>query len=229
MLRNQTENQYTTRQCLLDSYSLLECPSCHKDVSSATPSSATSGQPKQQVLVTLHNEGGVQEGLDILPLLEEESYLRAYPEERRARAFLEFCREGDLSAVVDMLLRGDDEEDEDEDEDHPAQGEKKPPVDVLRYQDSINEMQSALHAAVAGGSREIAWLLLLLASQLPLEEFPPEVLQEAQAVGLVRSDAATQLADVRSLRDAGGRSAEDLAKENGSVWGDWLGNGRLIL
>lgn len=183
--------------------------------------------------MTLHNEGGVQEGLDILPLLEEESYLRAYPEERRARAFLEFCREGDVGAVVEVLLRGVEEEDEEgqgEDGGEEGQrGERRPAVDVLRYQDSVNGMQSALHAAVAGGNREIAWLLLLLASRLPLEQFPSEVFQEAEVVGLMRTHDVAHKLDVRSLRDSSGRSAEDVARDLGGVWADWTGKGRLVV
>ena len=42
--------------------------------------------------------------MDLLPLLMEESFLQAYPEERRARAFLEFGRVGDVEAIRDWLL-----------------------------------------------------------------------------------------------------------------------------
>lgn len=165
-----------------------------------------------QILCSLHNEGGVQTGLDILPLLMEEGYLKANPQERKCRAFLEFCREGDVMAVVDML-----EPDEDEDE---------TPIDVLRYQDSLGDMQSGLHAAVQGGSREAAWLLLLLASRLPLEQFPREVLQQAEAAGITRGDVDNRT-DIRSLTDIQGRTGEHLAVEMGSAWADWIGTGRL--
>jgi hypothetical protein len=38
------------------------------------------------------------------------------------------------------------------------------------------------------------------------------------------------LVDIRSLRDAGGRSAEDVAaQEGGVVWTGWVGNGRLTV
>lgn len=171
----------------------------------------------QQVLCNLHNEGGLQENLDILPLLTEESYLRAYPEDRKARAFLEFCREGDLQAIVEMLQPDPDEEDTEEGS-----------IDFLWYQDPIGDMQSGLHAAVAGGSREVAWLLLLMASNLDLMQFPPEVFQEASALGIMRGDM-TGKPDIRSMRDAQGRTAEDLAQEVGVIWNGWAGTGRLAV
>ncbi|GAB7346620.1 hypothetical protein MBLNU459_g1758t1 [Dothideomycetes sp. NU459] len=210
----------------------LSC-GCHfhcRDISTTAPSGA------QQVLCTLHNEGGLQEGLDILPLLTEESYLRAYPEDRICRAFLEFCREGDVAAVVDLLKScGDNDEEDDEDDDDmddddmdDEPGPKKTMDEILRYQDPIGDMQSGLHAAVAGGSREIAWLLLLLASQLPELEFPALVYQEAASLGIMRDDQTGKV-DIRTLKDSQGRTAEQLAAEMGGVWHGWSGTGRLAV
>ncbi|KAJ4346622.1 uncharacterized protein N0V89_010553 [Didymosphaeria variabile] len=153
--------------CLLEAYQITECPSCGKNIASTSPTGT------QQVLCTLNNEGGLQENLDILPLLTEESYLKAYPNERKCRAFLEFCREGDMQAIVGMLQGDNEDSDEDEDEDEEmadddAEGSADVGIDaLLRYQDPIGEMQSGLHAAVQAQSREVAWLLLLLASNLP--------------------------------------------------------------
>jgi hypothetical protein len=169
----------------------------------------------QQVLCDLHNEGGLQEHLDILPLLTEESYLKAYPEERKARAFLEFCREGDVQAIVNMLQPDSDDEE--------AEGQ---PIDILRYQDPIGDMQSGLHAAVAGSSREVAWLLLLLASNYDLLQFPAEVFQEASALGIMREEQDGKV-DIRTMKDSEGRTAEDLAREIDGVWHGWDGTGRL--
>ena len=169
----------------------------------------------QQLLCHLNNEGGLQENLDILPLLTEESYLKVYPEDRKARAFLEFCREGDVQAIVGMLRPDSDDEDEEDNS-----------VDFLWYQDPIGDMQSGLHAAVVGGSREVAWLLLLMASNLDLMQFPPEVFQEASALGIMRGDMDGKT-DIRSMKDAQGRSAEELANEVGGVWHGWAGTGRL--
>lgn len=191
-------------------------------------SQTASGQ--QQLLCNLLNEGGLQQELDILPLLTEESYLKAYPEERKARAFLELCRNGDVPAIVELLQDEEEDEDEEEHEDDDEMEDSSMqtgrPIDILRYQDPIGERQSGLHAAVAGKSREVAWLLLLLASGLDLQRFPAVVFQEAGALKVMREESADE-ADIRTFRDAQGRSAEELAAEIGSPWSDWLGKGLL--
>lgn len=81
-------------------------------------------------------------------------------------------------------------------------------------------MESGLHAAVAGGSREVAWMLLLLASNLPEQEFPALVYQEAAGLGIMR-DEQTGLEDIRTLRDSQGRTAGELAAQGGPVWHGW--------
>ena len=221
---------YQNRDCLLEAYHVTECPNCGKDIASVSQTGA------QQVLCNLNNEGGLQTDLDLLPLLVEESYLKAYPEDRKCRAFLEFCREGDFKAIVGMLQDDEveeDDEDEDEDEDEEMGDDDAPNKDVgidrlLRYQDPIGEMQSGLHAAVQAQSREVAWLLLLLASNYDLMEFPPLVFQEAAAMGIMRGLTEDKV-DIRSLRDANGKTAEDYANEIGGVWNGWTGNGRLAI
>jgi len=214
--------------CLLSSYEISSCPSCARDIASGAAGGA------QQVLCSYRNEGGFQTDLDILPLLTEESYLKAYPEDRKARAFLEFCREGDYKAIVDMLMDDNvSEDDEDADEDVQMGSTDNPAREVgidklLRYQDPIGNMQSGLHAAVQAQSREVAWLLLLLASNLNLLEFPAQVFQEAEALGIMRGLTEDKV-DIRSLRDADGKTAEDLAAEIGGVWIGWTGNQRLAI
>lgn len=170
------------------------------------------------MLSNIHNEGGQQHNVDILPLLSEEGYLKAYPEERKCRAFLEFCRDGDVEAVIAML-----QDDESDDEDVMQDGQQ---IDILRYQDTLGEMQSGLHAAVQGGSEEIVWLLLLLASKLDYSQFPQEVFEAAKRFGVEREDQSGK-EDIRTLRDAQGRTAEALAAELGGVWAGWPGTGRL--
>ena len=218
-------------ECLLDSYELSRCPNCSREIitSPASGSSAAAGET-QQILVDLNNEGGLQEQIDIFPILKEESYLRAYPEERKCRAFLEFCREGDHRAIVD-LLKSCSEQPEDGEVDEmtdAAVASNKTADEILRYQDPIGEMASGLHAAAANGHREVAWLLILLASQFPGMDIPALVFQEAAALGVMREDQEGKV-DIRSLRDAQGRTAEDVAKEVGVIWNGWIGNGRLAL
>ena len=167
-----------------------------------------------RILCDLNNEGGAQEEVDIMPQLSEEGYLKAYPEERRARAFMEFCRQGDLEATLNVLQDEDDEDDL--------------ATDILRYQDQLSEMQSTLHAAVIGGNQEVAWLLLYLASDLPLEQFPEGLIQQAETIGIGRSDNMGR-ADVRALKDLEGQTAEQFAADIGGPWESWLGTGRLAI
>lgn len=219
-------------ECLLDSFELATCPSCSRNIISSPRSGSSSNEAAQQIIVDMNNEGGLQEQIDIFPILKEESYLRAYPEERKSRAFLEFCREGDHRAIVD-LLKSCSEAPKDDDIDVDAMnGEdhmpRKSADEVLRYQDPIGDMQSGLHAAAANGHREVAWLLLLLASNLPEMEIPALVFQEAATLGIMREEQEG-LVDIRGLKDAHGRTAEDVAAEAGVVWNGWLGNGRLAI
>ncbi|EME42173.1 hypothetical protein DOTSEDRAFT_133182 [Dothistroma septosporum NZE10] len=211
-------------ECLLEAYELDKCPTCARDITSAPAagsSSAAASNP--QILVNMNNEGGLQEQLDIFPLLQEEAYLRAYPEERKCRAFLEFCREGDHRAIAE-LLKTCSEDAEDDEQDGPARSADE----VLRYQDSFGDMQSGLHAAAANGHREVAWLLLLLASNYPEKEFPALVYQEAASLGVMREEQDSK-ADIRSLRDGQGRTPEDVARQAGVVWNGWIGKGRLAM
>lgn len=210
-------------ECLLDTYELDKCPNCSQDITAGS-SSSSSSSAAPQILVDLNNEGGLQRQIDIFPILKEELYLRAYPEERKCRAFLEFCREGDHRAIAD-LLKSCGEEDEDMDDDN---GPSKSADEILRYQDPIGDMQSGLHAAAANGHREVAWMLLLLASNYPELDFPALVFQEAAALGLMREEQDDKV-DIRSLRDAHGKTAEDVAKEAGVVWHGWIGVKRLAI
>ena len=195
---------------------MSECPNCGRNLITTAPSG------EQQLLCNLRNEGGLQESLDILPILTEETYLKAYPEERRCRAFLEFCGEGDVEAIVDLLNDGDDGE-EKEETSGLSSGHS---VDVLRYQDQIGSMGSGLHVAVQNQRVEVAWLLLLLASTLGADQFPAAVLQAAQDLGIQREDQSGK-ADIRLLKDSQGMTAEQRAAGIGGLWTEWLQSGRL--
>lgn len=199
------------RECFLEAYTITQCPNCSKDISSLSPDAS------QQVLVTLRNEGGIQERYDILPAATEEAYLRAYPEERRGHAYLEFCREADLDAIIHMI------KDEDEDEEDQEEGM----ADILRYRGTFEGIEgSGLHVAVRYNQQEVAWLLLALGSQLQWEKFPSVVLQAMQSLELRKEDRNGQ-PDIRTLVDSEGRTAADLAQKLGGVWVEWLREGRL--
>ena len=196
-------------ECFLDAYTITECPSCSKNISSMS----SGGQ--QQVLCIVRNEGGVQTGYDILPTATEEAYLRAYPEERKAHAFLEFCREGDVDAIVHMIK--DEEDDAEQDEDQ---------VDLLRYCGTFEGIEgSGLHVAIRYNRFEVAWLMLILGSSLEWSAFPPEVLKALD--GILSKEDRRASPDIRSLKDGEGRTPAALARDVGGVWLGWLENNRL--
>ncbi|KAL9106511.1 MAG: hypothetical protein Q9227_008490 [Pyrenula ochraceoflavens] len=188
----------------MESYNVTECSNCHRDVS-------TVSSDGQHVLCTVHNEGGLQEGFDILPLALEEAYFRTYPEERRGHAFLDFCKEGDTDAIIHLMRDEDDGEVEEE----IVEGGKT----ILHYQDSFRETsESGLHIAISNNQPEVAWLLLFLASGLDQEEFPPNVKRAIQEAGVTSKDR-NQHPDIRDLEDSRGRRAFDLAaNENSPRW-----------
>jgi len=171
----------------------------------------------------LHNEGGLQTNLDILPLLTEEVYLKAYPEERRARAFLEFCREGDVEAIIELLKNPDDGSDSDDDNEEEMEagedGEERPkltPAQILLYQDPTGTSHSGLHIAVLAGQVEVIWLLLLLGTPHPARILPIDVFSAADRMGAVQLGGQLGVTtDIRSLRDAEGLLAKDYVGRGG--------------
>ena len=167
---------------------------------------------QEQILCNLNNEGGLQEGLDIMPLLIEASYLKTYPEERRGRAFVEFAGEGDVISMIDML------KEDAEDSDGAAA------IDLLRYQDPLGGMSSALHAAVNSNNVTVAWLLLWLASGLDTARFPVEIATHAREMELSRADMAGKL-DIRILKDSDGMTAQQRATIAGGIWTEWIKHG----
>ncbi|OAG35908.1 hypothetical protein AYO21_09910 [Fonsecaea monophora] len=195
----------------IESYTLTECPNCAKNIS------LLSSDGSQQVLVTLRNEGGVQERYDILPAATEEAYLRAYPEERKGHAYLEFCREGDIDAIIHMIK----DSDEDDEQDDRNTG------DILRYRGTFEGIEgSGLHVAIRYNQQEVAWLLLALGSQLDWAKFPSVVLQAMEGLGLRPEDRKGE-PDIRTLIDSEGRTPAALARELKGVWTEWLKEDRL--
>ena len=55
-------------------------------------------------------------------------------------------------------------------------------------------MSSGLHVAIRARQDQLAWMLILLASNLALDQFPPEVHEGGKV-------------DIRTLRDAEGEDA----------------------
>ncbi|KAJ8130063.1 hypothetical protein O1611_g3566 [Lasiodiplodia mahajangana] len=204
-------------QCLLDQSSdvaiSLKCPSCESLLAenSAGPSATNSflqSTSGASILTRYINEGGIQEGLDILPAITEEAYLEANPQARPARAFHVMCSEGDVDGIVDLLRdidQGDGEE--------PALS----PAQLIRYQDPLANMKSGLHLAIEQGREEVVWLLLWIASPLRTDAFPGPLREIAQAMGLQRPDTPPS-DDIRALKDDRGRAAEAIAAEREGPW-----------
>ncbi|KAG9234801.1 hypothetical protein BJ875DRAFT_460656 [Amylocarpus encephaloides] len=212
-------------QCLLDeSPSMaikLECPSCHTSIvttgpgPSATNRISPTGTQQPQVLTRYHNEGGIQEDLDILPLITEEAYLDVNPAARPARAFLVMCGEGDVAGIVELLKAIEEDRDEDD----------MPPADILRYQDPLNGNMTGLHLAIEKHQQEVLWLLLWLASKAQTHIFPEEVVQATQSLEAERATDAG--VDIRVFRDEQERTAEDIAISMGNTWAGLLAAGIL--
>ncbi|KAJ6782645.1 hypothetical protein PWT90_00198 [Aphanocladium album] len=188
-------------QCFMENassvISILKCPSCGKNISN---SDAPNGPA---VLVRYMNEGGLQDSLDILPSMKEEAYLEAHPEAAPSRALHVMCSEGDLDGLVELLYHSGDQV--------PDMGS------MIRYQDPLSGMKSALHLAVENRQEGVAWLLLWLSSTLSSDVFPVEARQKVESIGLGRLevDSAT---DIRGLVDSQGRTAATLSIQLGSPY-----------
>lgn len=170
----------------------------------------------------MDNEGGQQEGFDILPILREESYLKAFPEERKARAFIQFCAEGDVGGIFDLVKNGDDEDFSTEGH---GEGAAKP-IDFLRYQDPLSSLDTGLHVAVRNGQEDVVWLLLLLASSLEPHRFPPDIIRAAETLGAVREDQMGKV-DIRVLENEEHLTADEMARTMGGKWDRLVEGGQL--
>ena len=109
--------------------------------------------------------------------------------------------------MVDLLKAADDDDESDDDDDNEMPScSSLDNAAILRYQDPIGNMSSALHFAVANQKVEVVWLLLLLASNLGPENFPPEVRAAAESLQISRQDQSGK-ADIRLLQDSDGKIA----------------------
>jgi hypothetical protein len=200
------------RECFLEAYTVTECPNCSKSLSSLN------AKGEQQVLCTVRNEGGEQVDFNILPSATDEAYLRTYPEERKGHAYLDFCRMGDIDALVHLVKDASTEEDSE-----GSQGS----LDILRYTGSFEGIEgSGLHVAIRNNQQEVAWLMLVLGSSLNWSEFPPVVLQAMESMGLSKEDRSAE-PDIRTLKESEGKTAAAVANEAGGIWLDWSKSSRF--
>ena len=182
------------RECLLEGYIVGDCPNCGKNLITRLESG------EEQLLCDLKNEGGLQQELDILLLMNEEVHLKTFPEERKCQAFLDLCGEGDVRAIIELLRDSDEDE--------------SLLVDVLRYQDPIATGNSALHVAIQNDQEDVVW------------HFPPQVWNAINTASITKEDQMGK-PDIRGLKDAGGKTAEQRATETGSRWINLLNSGVL--
>lgn len=198
----------------------LKCPNCQAYLSTNDAGSSTinpfSSSPGAAILVRYKNEGGFQPDLDILPSIIEEAYLTNHPEARPARAFLSMCSEGDADGIVELLATVD--------------GDEEAGLDlasVIKYQDPLSGMKSALHLAVEQGQVEVALLLLWLSSAIPSESFPDAARRVAESAGVGRLPVDSDEEDIRRLKDSNGLTPEHLARRLQGPWVGYLDAGLL--
>lgn len=206
------------RECLMEEASAvalsLRCPSCESFLAVNQPGPSSTNPFLQSasstpILARYSNEGGVQEKLDILPSITEEAYVQTNPDSRPARALHVMCSEGDVGGIIELL-----------------QGQVSDAASLVRYQDPLADMKSALHLAVENKHEDVVWLLLWLSSTMPNESFPGPARDVAESMGLGRPIVQSN-DDVRGLRDGRGRTAEHIAQEKPELWSAILQAGTL--
>ncbi|KAF3761137.1 hypothetical protein M406DRAFT_358490 [Cryphonectria parasitica EP155] len=189
----------------------LTCPSCGAHLVSNAPGPSVTNpvfhisQAPVAILCQYTSDGGVEENHDILPVLTEEAYLASHPGERRPRAFLTMCGEGDVLGAVDLL------------KDAASEGDDVKAI--VLYRDALQRNRSALQIALEKSQEEAVWLLLYLGSpRLPDEAFPEEALVAARSMGVDRMPAGHGGEDITAVKDEEGRSAEDYARAMAPLW-----------
>ncbi|KAM0414740.1 hypothetical protein ACHAPD_005923 [Fusarium lateritium] len=195
----------------------FHCCSALLPINNAGPSVTNpflSAPPGAAIITTYTNEGGVQEGLDILPSITEEAYLESHPEARPARALHVMCAEGDIGGIVELL--------------RDASDDIKDMASFVTYQDPLADMKSGLHLAIECKQEETLWLLLWLCSTIPASSFPVNARSVAEALDVGRLSVSSEK-DIRGLRDSHGRTAADIAQQQQGQWGSILQTGLLSL
>jgi len=129
------------------------------------------------------------------------------------------CSQGDIGGIFELLQRV--EEDHEESEQGSMSLEE-----LLRYQDPLDGLKSALHLAVENSKQEVVWLLLWLASDVPYDKFPEEAIRVAENVNASRKTAVSGV-DIRSLRNTAGQAGGDVAHYMGGLWTPLLQSGIL--
>ncbi len=214
-------------QCLLDLAAQvamsLKCPACDTYLPTNPPGPSVTNSflatPQGTAIPTRYtNEGGVQDGLDILPILTEEAFLLSNPEARPARAMHLMAAEGDISGIVDLLRDAEQPQDDDQE---TRMGVKQ----LLLWKDPLNGGKGILHIAIESRQEGVFWLTLWLNSAVPPHLFPEAAVQGAHAIGLERLPIRAAEDDVRFVQDESGAKAEDICQQIGYPWADLVSKG----
>ncbi|KAK0701508.1 hypothetical protein B0T21DRAFT_397479 [Apiosordaria backusii] len=150
---------------------------------------------------------GMQENLNILPHLTEESHLLSHPSHRPARALHTLSSEGDTSGLLELLADADSD---------PEITLSLP--QLLSFRDPLNNSKTALHVALENTQEEIFWLLLWLASGVHTSVFPEQVVQSCEGVGLPRRQTVPKEEDLRFIPDGEGSTPGRYCVELGGAW-----------
>lgn len=189
----------------MDVVSSLQCPGCGSPLAPSAGSSSSAVAASPLILTTYASEGGVEQDLDIFPVLREEAYLESNPEARPARALHIMAAEGDVEGAVDLLRTVSEEE---------AGNAEEALGRLIRYQDPLADSKTALHLAVEAGKEDFVWLLLWVSTTLPDAAFPDASRALAQSLGLGRLGVSSPNQDIRALQDVNGNIPETLARES---------------
>lgn len=126
------------------------------------------------------------------------------------------CAEGDVAGIIELLKAVEEDRDEDD----------LSPGELLRWKDPLEGEKNGLIVAIEREQQEVVWLLLWLASGIEEGVFPDEVLGAARGLEAERR-LGGQGEDIRGLRDAEGRRAEDVAMGMSPVWAGLVNAGVL--
>ncbi|KAL8322281.1 hypothetical protein RB597_008154 [Gaeumannomyces tritici] len=182
-------------QCFLDSASdvaiTLKCPSCggYLPTNQAGPSTTNS----------------------VFPASQDVAIVTRYESEGGVQEDYNILPDELLVIIADVDSPAADDDDDDE-----AGGLTV--AQLLRYQDPLDDMKSPLHIAIEKNQAQVALLLLYMASGLPEDSFPGDALEVAKGLGLRRPTLASPEDDIRALKDANGRTAEEYAYQAGGPW-----------
>lgn len=193
----------------------LKCPACQTHLVAGQPeariSTLMSPASEQQYIWSRYvSEGGIEDNLDILPIVKEEAYISAHPETRPARAYHLMCSEGDVEGILELL----------QDTSRNSGYDTIQLGHLLRYRDPLVGGKSGLHLAIENSQDEVVWLLLWLASSLLENAFPSSLRQIADSMNVERIDISG--ADIRALQTDAGLTAEDIARAMSGPWDSLL-------